>query len=99
MRPLHTLLITCVLAFVFALPVQAHAQVDINQADAKTLAGSLNGVGLVKAEAIVAWRQQHGPFLRIEDLAKVRGFGAKTIEANREIIVIGPATSRDKTPG
>lgn len=66
----------------------AVAQVDINNADAKTLAEALSGVGLVKAEAIVAYRVNNGPFRSVEDLGKVKGIGARTIEANREAIVI-----------
>lgn len=70
------------------LPAVAFAQVDINHADAKTLAESLSGIGLVKAEAIVAYRKANGPFARVEDLRKVKGIGSKTIEANRDAIVI-----------
>ncbi|WP_395683390.1 ComEA family DNA-binding protein [Dokdonella sp.] len=70
------------------LPSTVFAQVDINHADAKTLAESLSGVGLVKAEAIVAYRASHGPFRHVEDLGGVAGIGARTIEANREAIVI-----------
>jgi competence protein ComEA len=72
----------------FAVPAAAFAQVDINNADAKTLAESLDGVGLVKAEAIVAYREAHGPFRHAEDLKRVKGIGAKTIDANRDAIVI-----------
>jgi len=72
----------------FALPPLACAQVDINSADAKALAEAMTGVGLIKAEAIVAYRDANGPFRRVEDLAKVKGIGAKTIEANRATIVI-----------
>ncbi len=72
----------------FALPTLATAQVDINSADAKTLAESLSGVGLVRAEAIVAYRNANGPFRNIEDLASVKGIGKKTLEANRGAIVI-----------
>lgn len=86
MHMLHRLLLLLLISL--ALPVTAYAQVDINHADAKALAESLSGVGLVKAEAIVAYRNAHGPFLRIDDLAKVRGIGAKTIDANRDAIVI-----------
>lgn len=75
------------------LPAAAFAQVDINHADAKTLAESLSGIGLVKAEAIVAYRKANGPFARVEDLGKVKGIGAKTIEANRDAIVIVEAPS------
>ncbi|HEY0233315.1 MAG TPA: helix-hairpin-helix domain-containing protein, partial [Dokdonella sp.] len=72
----------------FALPHAACAQVDINSADAKALAEAMSGVGLIKAEAIVAYREANGPFKRVEDLAKVKGIGAKTIEANRATLVI-----------
>lgn len=85
MKSLHRLFLCLALA---CLPGVAAAQVDINHADARTLAESLNGIGLVKAEAIVAYREDHGPFERVEDLAKVRGIGTRTIEANRDSIVI-----------
>lgn len=63
--------------------------VDINTADAKTLAAKLNGVGPKSAEAIVAYRTKHGPFKRVEDLDNVKGIGKKTIEKNRANIVVG----------
>ena len=61
----------------FAAPAIAATQVDINSADARTLAQSLDGVGLSKAEAIVAYRKRHGPFRTIEDFAKVEGIGPR----------------------
>jgi len=64
-------------------------QVDINTADAVTLARELSDVGLVKAEAIVAYRDAHGPFTSLDDLAKVKGIGPRVIEENRERIVFG----------
>lgn len=76
------------LLLALAVPTLASAQVDLNSADAKTLAESMTGVGLVKAEAIVAYRNTHGPFKSVEDLSKVKGIGAKTIEANRNAVVI-----------
>lgn len=78
-----------------ALPTLATAQVDINSADAKTLAESLSGVGLVRAEAIVAYRNANGPFRDIEDLAKVKGIGKKTLETNRSaIVIVNPTDER-----
>jgi competence protein ComEA len=85
MRLFQRILFTLLL---LALPAFACAQVDINHADAKTLAQSLDGVGLAKAEAIVAYRKANGPFQRVEDLTKVDGIGMKTVDANREAIVI-----------
>ena len=64
-------------------------QVDINTADAVTLARELSDVGLVKAEAIVAYRDAHGPFESLDDLAKVKGIGPRVIAENRERIVFG----------
>ena len=96
MRLLQAFLLA--LVFAFALPAAANAQVDINQADAKTLANALVGVGLVKAEAIVAWRERNGPFRNVEDLSKVHGIGPKTIEANRAVIVVHPATATPTSP-
>jgi len=86
MNPIRRILLLLLLAF--ALPSLASAQVDINSADAKALAEAMSGIGLVKAEAIVAYREANGPFKRVEDLARVKGIGAKTIEANRTAIVI-----------
>lgn len=58
-------------------------QVNINTADAKTLDDILLGIGLQKAEAIVAYRKQHGPFKSVDSLDQVKGIGSKTIDNNR----------------
>jgi competence protein ComEA len=62
------------------------ALVNINSADAATLADRLNGVGIKKAEAIVSFREQNGPFKSIDDLVNVAGIGAATLEKNRSLI-------------
>lgn len=62
--------------------------VDINQADAATIASSLKGVGTKKAEAIVADRAANGPYQSAEDLVRVKGIGAHTVDMNRHDIVI-----------
>jgi competence protein ComEA len=76
-------------AFCAAIPAFAASQVDVNSADARALAEALDGVGLSKAEAIVAYRKQHGPFETLDDLAKVEGIGPHILERNREAIVFG----------
>ncbi|MGM0632976.1 MAG: ComEA family DNA-binding protein [Pseudomonadota bacterium] len=59
-------------------------QVNINTADADTLALALEGVGLSRAEAIVAYREENGPFERVEELQEVSGVGPVTLENNLE---------------
>lgn len=64
-------------------------KVNINTADAETLDRVLVYVGEVKAEAIVDYRDEHGPFKSAEQLALVKGIGLKTVEKNRDRIVVG----------
>jgi competence protein ComEA len=65
----------------FASPV-----VDINAASAQEIAQGLVGIGLKKAEAIVAYRDQVGQILTIEELLVVKGIGEKTLARNRDRI-------------
>jgi len=46
----------------------------------------LNGIGEVKAQAIVAERKANGSCKTAEDLTRVKGIGVKTVEKNREDI-------------
>ncbi len=64
------------------------AQVNINTADAETLSSELAGIGQSKAAAIIAYREQNGPYKKIEDLANVKGIGESTVEKNRVNIVL-----------
>ncbi len=79
------------LCLVVATPVIAGAPVDINRADAQTLAASLDGIGLAKAKAIVDYRQAHGPFRSADQLTDVKGIGARTVERNRANILLNGA--------
>lgn len=68
--------------------------VDINTADAHTIARVLDGIGEKKAAAIVQYREEHGPFKSVADLENVYGIGGKTIEKNVDKIVFSqPAES------
>ena len=84
-----------VFIFLFATSGAAFAvdtAVDINTADASTLAAALKGVGPDKARAIVAYRDLHGPFKSVEELSQVKGIGEKTIDANRQVITASDPT-------
>jgi competence protein ComEA len=71
------------------LPMAAWAgPVDLNTADAATLARELKGVGPARAEAIVAWREANGPFKSPEDLVLVQGIGERVLEDNRASLVV-----------
>lgn len=66
------------------LPLAAWAgPVNVNTADATTLARELDGIGPVKAQAIVEYRQKNGPFRSAEDLLKVQGIGQRVLDQNR----------------
>lgn len=61
---------------------------DINSADAPTIAAMLDGIGLVKAQEIVAYREMFGSFQSVDELVEVQGIGAATVEKNRNRIEI-----------
>ncbi|RLM27771.1 competence protein ComEA [Brenneria alni] len=64
------------------LPAADEDEVSINMGTAEELAAVMNGVGLKKAEAIVNYREQNGPFTQIEQLQEVPGIGAALVERN-----------------
>lgn len=80
-------------ALLLSTAVFALGPVDINSADANTLAKQIQGVGQAKAEAIVAYRNKNGRFTTIEDLAKVKGIGLKTVNKNRDRLTMGAKTA------
>jgi competence protein ComEA len=90
-RSVQVLIATCIPVFALAGPV------DINKADAKTIAKELEGIGLSRAQAIVEYREKNGAFKSVDDLKKVKGIGAKTLEQNRSNIRFDNAET--KKPG
>jgi len=57
-------------------------RVSINTASADVLARVMNGVGLKKAQAIVSYREEYGPFKTLDDLKQVPGMGSALVERN-----------------
>ena len=74
------------------------APVDINCADAASLASSLRGVGDAKAAGIIAHRTEHGPFRSADDLVNVSGIGPKIVAENRADIVITESCDASQKP-
>lgn len=91
-----------IIAALFALASTgafAAGKLDINSASAAEIAAAMNGIGLAKAEAIVAYRTENGPFKSIEQLAEVKGVGLKTVEKNRELIEVARTQQPAKQAG
>ncbi|MFK5675846.1 MULTISPECIES: helix-hairpin-helix domain-containing protein [unclassified Ligilactobacillus] len=56
------------------------APVNLNSATAEQLM-TVDGIGTKKAQKIVQFREEHGPFAKVSDLQRVGGFGPKSISA------------------
>ena len=88
MNTIRHLLVALLLSLAMAGSALAAEKVNINTADAATLDRVLVNVGPSKAEAIVAYRKANGPFRSAEQLAEVKGIVLRTVEQNRERIVV-----------
>lgn len=73
-----------------SLPVflAAAQTVNINTADKETLM-TVKGVGEKRAEAIIAFREQNGPFKSVDDLLLVKGVGQSIVDDNRDTLSTG----------
>ena len=81
-RILTALLALTFSAFTYAGPI------NINTADVQALSKNIKGIGLKKAEAIIAYREKHGKFNTVDDLKKVKGIGNKLLEKNINVLLI-----------
>ena len=84
---MKTLIRSIFLALAFFSAAAFAGPVNINTADAATIAMELKGVGEKTAAAIVAYREEHGPFKTLDDLKNVKGIGDKII-ANNEADIL-----------
>ncbi|MGR9089716.1 MAG: ComEA family DNA-binding protein [Gammaproteobacteria bacterium] len=82
MTMLQKTLFACLLTLILGV---ANAEpLDINSADATTIAATISGIGPARAEAIVVFRNENGPFGSVDDLVLVKGIGMATIDKNRD---------------
>lgn len=63
-------------------------RVSINSGSAEDLARVMNGVGLKKAQAIVSYREEYGPFKTVDDLKQVPGMGSSLVERNLAVLTL-----------
>ena len=66
-----------------AIAQEHAARVNVNTADVEALI-TLDQIGKTRAQAIVQYRQAHGPFKSIEELTEVKGVGAAILAKNRD---------------
>lgn len=76
-----------VLVLLLAFVGMLLAAVNINSASVEELS-SLKGIGQVKAEAIVKYREANGDFKSIDELTKVKGIGEKTVEKLKDDVSV-----------
>ena len=62
---------------------RTQTRININRATEAELV-ALNGIGSSKAQAIILYREMFGGFKTVDELTKVKGIGAKTVEKNRQ---------------
>ena len=68
--------------------VQQDNRININTAD-ETQLTTLTGIGATRAQAIIAYRQENGPFAAIEEIMNVQGIKEGTFAKIKDEIVVG----------
>lgn len=81
-----------VLITLLVMSFNVFAAVNLNTATQAELE-SLEGVGPVKAQAILDYRKKNGGFKSVDELEKVDGIGASTLENVRKNVTISGKTS------
>ncbi len=61
--------------------------ININTATAEELQ-QIKGIGETRAQAIIAYRDQHGSFAKVEDLLEVKGLGESILTRNQNMLVV-----------
>ncbi|WP_158885757.1 helix-hairpin-helix domain-containing protein [Rhodanobacter sp. L36] len=84
--------------FIMPALLLAATPVNVNTADATAIAKALDRIGQAKAQAIVSYREAHGPFKKVDDLGHVKGIGKATIELNRSAILLADESADAAAP-
>lgn len=69
---------------------------DVNEANQHQLA-ALPGIGQKLAKAIIQYRDQHGPYQHVDDIAKVQGVGSQTMNKIRHKLTVKHAAATPPT--
>lgn len=84
-------LLTLLTVLLLTAAAWAADPVNVNTASADEISQSLKGVGLSKAQAIVAYREANGAFKHADELVNVKGIGIRTVDQNRGLIELSNA--------
>ena len=88
-------LLSFIASSLFFTSVWAAGPVNVNTASAEEISESLTGIGLSKAQLIVEYREANGSFEHVDELVNVKGIGLKTIDKNRDLIILQEAASQE----
>lgn len=85
----YALVLVALLSFAGIASVDAkeNEQININKATAKELL-SLKGIGSKKANDIIVYREENGPYKEIEEIMQVKGIGNKMFEKIKNQITV-----------
>ena len=88
-----------IVSMLFLATGNVWGEINVNSASAPELAKELKNIGPAKAAAIVEYRNMHGAFNSVDELAGVHGIGKATIEMNKELIILDEPKSDAKKTG
>lgn len=71
--------------------VWAAGPVNVNTATAEEIADGVKGIGPSKARLIVEYREANGDFDHVDELVNVKGIGIRTVDINRDYILLNDA--------
>jgi competence protein ComEA len=88
-KRMMVLFVALAMVMAFCGPIQAEnsGKINLNKATVEELS-QLKGIGMKYAERIVQYRDKNGPFKNVEDLLNVQGIGPKTLEKNKDRIIV-----------
>lgn len=90
-------LIAAIFITLFAIPaLAAGGKVNINKADARTLAGELEGLSQSQAEKIIRHREKNGPFVGFYELNGLDGVDSEFLTKNYDRMELGDVSMADK---
>ncbi len=89
-------ILTLLATFMLASMAWAAEPVNVNTASAEEIAENLNGVGLSKAALIVEYREANGPFAHADELINVKGIGVRTVDKNKDMILLQSAAAQSE---